>query len=73
MSYQNHKRKSNPSKQSGSVNIDWTGGRAVVEVRGAMDRQFFSQGFHVAFGQIVFLKFTNCQPFHLHPHSDGIS
>ena len=48
--YQNHKRKSNPSKQSGSVNIDWTGA-AVVKVRGAMDRQFFSQGFHVAFGQ----------------------
>ena len=45
MSYQNHKRKSNPSKQSGSVNIDWTGGRTVVEVRGAMDRQFFLKVF----------------------------
>ena len=42
--YQNHKRKSNPSKQSGSVNIDWTGA-AVVKVRGAMDRQFFLKVF----------------------------
>ena len=48
--YQNHKRKSNPSKQSGSVNIDWTGGSSSKSKR-SNGSTVFSQGFHVAFGQ----------------------
>ena len=48
--YQNHKRKSNPSKQSGSVNIDWTGGSSSRSKR-SNGSTVFSQGFHVAFGQ----------------------